>query len=86
MKEFQYKGRTVIAIKPLTKKQYWWTYTPIFAWTIFALVLIVAQAICDCVGFYTWTVAPYLVWTVWSFVWTYFTKKRMIRKNYVYDG
>ena len=82
---FKYNGRWVTGIKDMTRGQYWFTYGPILAWSLFALFLIVANAICDCVGFYTWTFMPYLVWSVASLVWTYFVRRQVNRRNYEYE-
>ncbi len=83
---FSYKGKTVIAIQGLSSCQLIRTYLPLWLWSLVAVYVIVRNAICDCLYLTTATIMPVIMITIGVFLWAFFSKKKAVRDNHVYDG
>lgn len=83
--KFKYKGRWVTGMKDITRGQWWFSYTPIMVWSITALFIIIKNAICDCLYLTVATQWPVIMITLFAFLWTYFVRKQVDRRNYEYE-
>ena len=98
MKPFEYTRngitRTVIDIKPFTTWQYIKTYGLILLWTLVVIYLVFLGLFCpitigettlQCPYLTTATAAPVIMLTIFTFLWTFFTRKKEVRKNHIYE-
>lgn len=81
---FYYRGRKVIGMKPITRKQYWKSYIFIWSWFFTFLYVFIRSFFAD-VYLLKHEVAPVLAVTVFCFLWTYFVRRQVNRQNYIYE-
>ena len=86
VESFKYRNKTVIGIYDLSTCQFIRTYFLIWIWILVAIYVIIMNGICDCLYLTVATVTPVIVVTIGVFLYTFFTKKDVVRSNHVYDN
>jgi hypothetical protein len=86
VERFKYRDKYVIGIYDLSTCQFIRTYFLIWLWILITLYVIVMNGICDCLYLTVATATPVIVITIGVFLYTFFTKKMMVKANHVYDN